>query len=86
MRIIEVELSRIKYEDKEISDTLLASIERIGLSFPLKLKEIEDGYECVDGNKRIKALLQLNQTKAPAIIVNNGNNRSNDCWRDRNYH
>ena len=86
MRIIEVNIDEIQFIDKEVSEVLVQSIQRIGLSFPVKLNIVDDHYEVVDGHKRIKVMKQLGNTKVTAIVMNNGNSRSNDCWRARNVH
>lgn len=89
MRIIKIELDKIKFDKKEYSDSLKKSIIRIGLSFPIKVEIKEDGYYCIDGHKRLSVLNQLTDDRfktVNVIIVNNGNVRSNDCWRDRNHH
>lgn len=86
MRIVRVKIDEIEFQEKEYSDILKQSIERIGLSFPIKVKLKEKGYECIDGHKRLTILKELHIQEVNVVIVNNGNVRSNDCWRDRNYH
>ena len=86
MRIVRVKINDIEFDKKEYNELLKQSIERIGLSFPIKVKLKEKGYECIDGHKRLTILKELNQEEVNVVIVNNGNARSNDCWRDRNYH
>lgn len=86
MRIVRVKIDEIQFQEKEYSDILKQSIERIGLSFPIKVKLKEKGYECIDGHKRLTILKEFHIQEVNVVIVNNGNVRSNDCWRDRNYH
>ena len=38
MRIHQLDISEIKFERKTYTDSLSASIKRIGLSFPIKVK------------------------------------------------
>lgn len=86
MRVIELDIKDIEYTQVEISDVLYESVKRIGLSFPIKVNVLDEGYICIDGNKRLTALERLGKSKVLAIVLNNGNNRSNDCWRGRNHH
>lgn len=93
MRIQQVDISEIKFETKEYSQSMYDSIVRIGLSFPIKVS-IEDGrYCCQDGHKRLSAIndmmdlaIYTKRRKINIVVVNNGNTRSNDCWRSRNMH
>lgn len=94
MRIIKVSLSQIQYQYKTYPQTLYASIMRIGFSFPIKVIQTDNYYQCIDGHKRLSVLHDiLNNTpdyhrgnQVCVIIENNGNTRSNDCWRGRNTH
>lgn len=86
MRIIKLQIQTIEFINKEYDDLLKSSVERIGLSFPIRVEVKENGYRCIDGHKRLTVLNDLGMKEVPAIVVNNGNNRSNDCWRGRNHH
>lgn len=88
MRMIKVTVSNIEYVESTYSQELKSSIERIGLSFPLKLEVTSEGkYLCRDGNKRLTIINEFKlYDQVNAIVVNNGDNRSNDCWRGRNHH
>lgn len=88
MRMKKIGINEISFQRKEYSDSLKDSIKRIGLSFPIKVKVEQDKYYCVDGHKRLSVLtdLDMDLETITAIIVNNGDNRSNDCWRGRNSH
>ncbi len=82
-----MKIEDIDYTKKEYSKELYDSVKRIGLSFPIKLRLLSDNhYECTDGHKRLTILEELGIADVNAIVINNGNNRSNDCWRNRNYH
>lgn len=94
MRIIKVPLSQIQYQYTQYTQTLYDSIMRIGFSFPIKVIQLESQYQCIDGHKRLSALHDILE-QVPSyhrgdqicvIIENNGNSRSNDCWRGRNTH
>ncbi|WP_041139193.1 ParB N-terminal domain-containing protein [Beduini massiliensis] len=86
MRIIKLQIQTIEFDQKEYDDVLKSSVKRIGLSFPIKVEVKGSFYHCIDGNKRLTVLKDLGIEEVPAIVVNNGNNRSNDCWRGRNHH
>lgn len=87
MRVVSIKVKEISFTYTKYSNQLKESVERIGLSFPLKVEIIDDCYHCIDGNKRLSILYDLDKERTvPVIVINNGNNRSNDCWRDRNYH
>ncbi len=87
-------LNKIQYEYKEYSQTLYQSVLRIGFSFPIKVNIIDGHYYCVDGHKRLSILNDLLKENpsyqkgddVTIIVLNNGNSRSNDCWRSRNTH
>ena len=93
MRIQQVDISEIIYVDKEYTSSMYESIKRIGLSFPIKVI-IKDGkYYCQDGHKRISAIngmvnedIYQKRRMINIVVMNNGNNRSNDCWRVKNMH
>ena len=61
--------------------------------FPIKVN-IENGkYYCQDGHKRISAICDMinediysKRRKINIVVMNNGNSRSNDCWRVKNMH
>ena len=94
MRLNQLTLNDIIYEYTEYSETLYASIKRIGFSFPVKVKLIDNKYYCEDGHKRLSALSDILKEdpsykrgdKVTVIIENSSNVRSNDCWRGRNTH
>ncbi len=86
MRIINVAVKDIKYQEKQFSQALKESIERIGLSFMVKVNENEGGYECVDGHKRLTVLNALHIDRVNVVVLNDGSTRSNDCGKGRNSH
>lgn len=93
MRIQQVDISEIIYVNKEYTNSMYESIKRIGLSFPIKVI-IKDGkYYCQDGHKRISAINEMvnddiyqKRRMINIVVMNNGNSRSNDCWRVKNMH
>ncbi|MCR1960512.1 hypothetical protein CWE04_00815 [Thomasclavelia cocleata] len=93
MRIQQVDISEIIYEKKDFTDSMYESIKRIGLSFPIKVIIKNDKYYCQDGHKRISAINKMinediyqKRRKINIVVMNNGNSRSNDCWRVKNMH
>lgn len=86
MRIIKIPVAAIEYEQRAYDPSLLASIKRIGLSFCVKVNVTDEGYQCVDGHKRLTVLNELGITEVNAIVLNDGSSRSNDCSRSRNTH
>ncbi|MEG0367098.1 MAG: hypothetical protein RR585_09700 [Coprobacillus sp.] len=94
MRIIKIDISKIKYTYKQYDQSLYDSIVRIGFSFPISCQLEEDTYICIDGHKRLSVLKDIlinipnyKRGKEVCVIVkNNDNTRSNDCWRGRNSH
>ena len=86
MRIKNVAVKQITYQKKEYAPALKESVERIGLSFMIKVNENEEGYECVDGHKRMAILNLLQVERVNVIVQNDGSSRSNDCGKGRNSH
>lgn len=94
MRIIKVELSKIKYNYQQYDQSLYDSILRIGFSFPISVAIKDNQYICLDGHKRLSVLKDI-LSQMPdykkgqdvcVVVKNNDNTRSNDCWRGRNSH
>ena len=93
MRIQQIDIEEISFIKKNYSESLYESIKLIGLSFPIKVV-IENGkYYCQDGHKRISAIYDMidedvyhKRRKINIVVMNNGNSRSNDCWRVKNMH
>lgn len=93
MRMQQIDIDKIEFVYCQYNQSLYDSIKRIGLSFPVKVK-IENGkYYCQDGHKRLSAIVDMKndiiyqkRRKISIIVINNGNLRSNDCWRSRNMH
>lgn len=94
MRINQLSINEIQFHYTAYSDSLYRSIKRIGFSFPIKVKLENNQYYCLDGHKRLSILQDILKEDpfyerghlVHVIIENNGNIRSNDCWRGRNTH
>lgn len=94
MRMKKVNIEDIIYINTDYPISLLESIERIGLSFALKVSYRDGKYICLDGHKRLSAIHDLINagktrsriTSVNVIVMNDGSIRSNDCWNGRNSH
>lgn len=94
MRIIKLDISKIKYKYTPYTPDLYQSVKRIGFSFPIHIHQNNDEYVCIDGHKRLSVLHDILQAdpdykrgrEVCVLIKNNNNERSNDCWRGRNTH
>lgn len=94
MRITKVSYQNIQFCYSDYSKQLYDSILRIGFSFPIKVQMIDNQYICIDGHKRLSALSDILKNESSyhrgdqvcIVVENNGDMRSNDCWRGRNTH
>lgn len=90
MKIRYVELDDICFNQVPYSDALYDSIKRIGLSFSIKTQYNDQMFQCIDGHKRLSVISKLKEEgimiKISMIVSNNGDQRSNDCWRTKNTH
>lgn len=60
MKILNLPFSMIKYQTKTYDSSLKESLLRMGLGFPVYVKQSETaGYECVDGAKRLSAIADI---------------------------
>lgn len=53
---------------------LAGSIKKLGLITPLLLKPVKKKFVIISGFNRVKALLQINEMKAPAYIIDDNTN------------
>ena len=93
MRIQQVDITEVFFQTKEYTQGMYDSIVRIGLSFPVKVSLEQGKFYCQDCHKRLSAIASMEKLevykkrrKINIIVINNGNSRSNDCWRGRNMH
>ncbi len=56
--------------DREKLENLKNSIEQQGIITPITVREKEDGYEIIAGERRWLAAKELNMTKIPAYVLN----------------
>lgn len=59
MRILQISLSDLNFNKTAYSMTLYDSISRIGLNFPIQIEKNEHGYQCIDGHKRLSAIMDI---------------------------
>ena len=59
MKIEAAALSEIQFKECAYPKTLKDSLKRIGLNFPIHVRKLRDGYQCVDGAKRLSAIQQI---------------------------
>lgn len=94
MRYIKVDIKDISFQYTPYRQSLYDSILRIGFSFPIHVRVEDNEYICIDGNKRLSALVDILKeypdykrgTEVCILIKDGINDRSNDCWRSRNHH
>ena len=61
MKIEAAALSEIQFEACPYTEALKDSLKRIGLNFPIHVRKLKNGYQCVDGAKRLSAIQQILQ-------------------------
>lgn len=92
MRIEKKHLTEIKFKTTAYEPSLYVSLKRIGLTFPIKIKECASGYECVDGHKRLSAIQAIlkddpNFPKFQEInVIVTNYARSDAPWSIHNHH
>lgn len=94
MRMQKIDMNQIIFNEIPYCQSMKDSIQRIGLSFAIKVIKKESTYYCQDGHKRLSAIRDIVNENAgyeslllvPIIILNDGSTRSNDCWKGRNSH
>ena len=53
MKIEAAALSEIQFKECAYPKTLKDSLKRIGLNFPIHVRKLRDGYQCVDRAKPV---------------------------------
>lgn len=86
-----VQLSEIHYKPKD-PGSLLDSIRTRGIAVPVQCNKTEDGYECVDGCRRLSALAVLAAenpafSRVQILILNDYSKAGSSFWGNtRNRH
>ena len=87
-----VDIDNILFEEEEISDFLLQSIEIRGIAIPVHVRSIEENrYECIDGKKRLTAAKKLSEKDAkfrriPVMIMNDFSKAGSSFWGNTQNH
>jgi ParB-like chromosome segregation protein Spo0J len=77
-------LKEIHYTTKDCSD-LLDSIRKRGVAIPVQVNVQDDGYECVDGHRRLSACAILSEEdpkfeKVTVMIMNDYSKAGSGFW------
>lgn len=91
MIVKKILLNNILFNQVDVTNELIESIEQRGISIPVKVKFNGDTYECIDGHKRCSACLILSnrQNKEMEIycaISNDFSKSGSNYWGARNTH
>ncbi len=85
-----VNLNEIRYETKD-PGKLLDSIAVRGIAIPVQVNVTEDGYECVDGHRRLSACAVLGAgderfLNIPVMILNDYSKAGSAFWGNTQNH
>lgn len=85
-----VNLDEIHFQKKEPGQ-LTASIRARGIAIPVQVNQMDEGYECMDGNKRLSACAILAEEDAkfkriPIMILNNYSKSGSAFWGNTQNH
>lgn len=80
-----VMLDEIDYIPCDVEPFLYESIEKRGIAIPVKVRVLENGYECVDGHKRLTVCNKLSKKDAkflriPVMLVNDFSKAGSGYW------
>lgn len=85
MKITYIDRHDIEYTETIYEDSLYESVQRIFLSFPIKVSMSDGKYVCTDGHKRLTILEELkSEKKVPCIVQEDL--RSTGLWTPMNSH
>ena len=87
-RTVDLEMIRFVYTDP---GDLLESIRRRHIAIPVQVNATDEGYECVDGNKRLSACLILSKedpsfARIPVMILNDYSKAGSAFWGNTQNH
>lgn len=85
-----VNLTEIEYEPCD-PGKLLDSIRVRGIAIPVEVNRKENGYVCIDGNKRLSACAILAQTdekfmRIPVVLMNDYSHAGSAFWGNTQNH
>ncbi|MBW9211924.1 MULTISPECIES: ParB/RepB/Spo0J family partition protein [Terrabacteria group] len=79
-------LKEIVFQDKP-NEILKKSIEQRGMAIPVRVKEVDEGYLCLDGHQRLTCLQELGKKEAMVCIENNFKKAGSGFWgHTQNHH
>lgn len=92
MKIVKVPFDKIQYLQKEVSQDLMDSLLRISFAFPIKVRKVQETFECIDGHKRLNAVAILSKNELyserfqmiPVVFVND--TRTDNDWSRMRHH
>lgn len=85
-----VKLSEIRYTEKD-PGPLLDSIAKRGIAIPVQVNADDEGYECVDGHRRLSACAVLARederfAMIPVMILNDFSKAGSAFWGNTQNH
>ncbi len=85
-----VELNQIKYVTCD-PGSLVESIRKRGVAIAVQVNVVEDGYVCIDGNKRLSACAILAEedkrfARIPVVLMNNYSKAGSGFWGNTQNH
>lgn len=79
-----VDISEISFTQTDAAE-LIQSIRARGIAIPVHVNVTDDGYECIDGNRRLSACALLMQEdekfrRIPVMILNDYSKAGSSFW------
>ncbi|MFI3283962.1 MAG: ParB N-terminal domain-containing protein [Erysipelotrichaceae bacterium] len=83
-----IEIEKIKYTPCSYSSELTQSLKEKGILVSLRVNKTNDGYQCIDGHKRLSCinLEKLAIKEVSAVIVNDHSKQGSRYWGAKNTH
>jgi hypothetical protein len=87
MKVIYLKPSQIIYTKTDYSNDLMESVSRAKIQFAIKVKVDGDKYICLDGNKRLSIVNDLNlDISIPVVLTNDFSKQGSTFWGAMNHH
>jgi hypothetical protein len=87
MKVIYLKPSQITYTKTDYSNDLMESVSRAKIQFAIKVKVDGDKYICLDGNKRLSIVNDLNlDISIPVVLTNDFSKQGSTFWGAMNHH
>ena len=87
-----IDLKTIRYTETEVDESFVGSIRTRGIAIPVHVAKTDDGYLCIDGNRRLSAAAILaaedeKYARIPVMITNDYTKAGSAFWGNtRNKH